>query len=94
MDAVCDGQEMLIPGIMEHIERAVSSGIASPYIPQTLVQLQAENRGLYYPDRKAAFSKGLINIQFVVEKMMFTSSKLTRSAGQCPHEQKSLAFPW
>ena len=33
VDAVCDGKEVLIPGIMEHVERAgIHSGIVLPYI--------------------------------------------------------------
>jgi carbamoyl-phosphate synthase large subunit len=35
VDAICDGQDYLIPGIMEHIERAgVHSGIPSPFTPR------------------------------------------------------------
>lgn len=69
VDAICDGEEFLIPGIMEHIERAgVHSGDSisvypsqnlSPYIKDTIVD---------YTGRlaRALKVKGLVNIQYVV----------------------------
>ncbi|MDD4569301.1 MAG: carbamoyl-phosphate synthase large subunit [Tepidanaerobacteraceae bacterium] len=70
VDAVCDGKEVLIPGIMEHIERAgIHSGDSIAVYPhQTLSEL-AVDRIIDYTTRIALklSVKGLINIQFVVE---------------------------
>ena len=50
MDAICDGEDFLIPGIMEHIERAgIHSGDSiSVYPPQNLTQkIKRHHCGLY-----------------------------------------------
>ena len=71
MDAVCDGQEVLIPGIMEHIERAgIHSGDSIAVYPHQTLSPTAVERIVDYTTRIAQrlSVKGLINIQFVVEK--------------------------
>ncbi len=69
VDAICDGEECLIPGIMEHIERAgVHSGDSIAVCPpQTLSEI-AKQRIVDYTQAiaKALKVRGLINIQFVV----------------------------
>ena len=71
VDAVCDGERVLIPGIMEHLERAgVHSGDSiAIYPPQTL---EAELKALLidYTEKLALKLqiKGLLNIQFVIKK--------------------------
>src|SRR5690606_9979035 len=68
VDAVCDGEDILIPGIMEHIERAgVHSGDSiSVYPPQTLSQDIVEKIIEYTKQLAISLNvKGLINIQFV-----------------------------
>ncbi|MFA0753252.1 MAG: hypothetical protein IMHGJWDQ_001023 [Candidatus Fervidibacter sp.] len=69
VDAICDGEECFIPGIMEHIERAgVHSGDSIAVCPpQTLSEI-AKQRIVDYTMAiaKALRVKGLINIQFVV----------------------------
>ncbi len=79
VDAVCDGREVLIPGIMEHIERAgVHSGDAMTVYPginltepeqQTLVQYSTEI-GLSLKIR------GLMNIQYVITRYPGEGSKV------------------
>ena len=69
VDAVCDGEDILIPGIMEHIERAgIHSGDSiSVYPAQSLTQRIIDMLEEY--TRRLARSlhvKGLINIQFIV----------------------------
>ncbi len=69
VDAVCDGTDILIPGIMEHIERAgVHSGDSiSVYPAQSLTQKTIDTLEEY--TRRLARSlhvKGMINIQFIV----------------------------
>lgn len=69
VDAICDGEECLIPGIMEHIERAgIHSGDSIAVCPpQTLSEI-AKQRIVDYTQAiaKALKVRGLINIQFVV----------------------------
>ncbi|MDR3552889.1 MAG: carbamoyl-phosphate synthase large subunit, partial [Clostridia bacterium] len=69
VDAICDGEEILIPGIMEHIERAgVHSGDSiSVYPPQTLTEREKATI-IEYTEKLSAALKivGLVNIQFVI----------------------------
>ena len=69
VDAICDGEDFLIPGIMEHIERAgVHSGDSiSVYPAQTLTE-RVKRVIVAYTERlaKALNVIGLVNIQYVV----------------------------
>lgn len=69
VDAVCDGEDVLIPGIMQHIERAgVHSGDSMAVYPaQSLTRAEVETV-VDYTRRigKALGVKGLMNIQFVI----------------------------
>lgn len=71
VDAICDGENVLIPGIMEHIERAgVHSGDSiAVYPPQNLAQKHIETL-VDYTTRlaKGLGIKGLMNIQYVISK--------------------------
>ncbi|MDI3547135.1 MAG: carbamoyl-phosphate synthase large subunit [Halanaerobiales bacterium] len=72
VDAIADGEEVLIPGIMEHIERAgVHSGDSMAVYPaQSLSKRVTEQLVIY--TRKIVSSmriKGLINIQFVIDEV-------------------------
>lgn len=70
VDAICDGKTVLIPGIMEHLERAgVHSGDSiAIYPPQTLAK-DLIDQLVDYTERIALGlnTKGLINIQFVIQ---------------------------
>ena len=69
VDAICDGKTVVIPGIMEHIERAgVHSGDSiAVYPPQTLTEKQIDTL-VDYTTRLAHGLEivGLLNIQFVI----------------------------
>lgn len=69
VDAICDGQNVLIPGIMEHIERAgVHSGDSiAVYPPQTLSE-DVKKTLVEYTERLARGLNivGLLNIQYVL----------------------------
>lgn len=71
VDGICDGEDVLIPGIMEHIERAgVHSGDSiTIYPPQTLDD-ETKNTIVDYTIRLAKALKivGLFNIQFVIDR--------------------------
>ncbi len=69
VDAVCDGSAVLIPGIMEHIERAgVHSGDSmAVYPPQTLTRDQRDAIVDYTTRMALALEiRGLMNVQFVI----------------------------
>lgn len=71
VDAICDGQNILIPGIMEHIEKAgVHSGDSYAVYPPQSISQKTKNE-LIEVTRKIALAldtKGLVNIQFVLKK--------------------------
>ena len=69
VDAVCDGQDILIPGIMEHIERAgVHSGDSISVYPAQSISQEIIDKIEEYTKRlaRALHVKGMINIQFIV----------------------------
>ncbi len=69
VDAVCDGEDILIPGIMEHIERAgIHSGDSISVYPAQSISAKAVETIELYTERlaRALHVRGLINIQFIV----------------------------
>ncbi len=71
IDAICDGEQVLIPGIMEHIERAgVHSGDSISVYPAPTISEQIKQTIIEYAKRigKGFCFKGLFNIQFIVDK--------------------------
>ena len=71
VDAICDGEDILIPGIMEHIERAgVHSGDSISVYPAQSISQEIIDTIEEYTKRlaRALHVKGMINIQFIVYK--------------------------
>jgi len=71
VDAVCDGDEVLIPGILEHIERAgVHSGDSFAVYPPITLSSEETQRVIEATRLIAGLVKavGLINIQFVIQE--------------------------
>ena len=69
VDAICDGNEVLIPGIMEHIERAgVHSGDSIAVYPPRNLSESVIKTIIDYTNRMALGLevKGMINIQYIV----------------------------
>ena len=69
VDAVCDGTDILIPGIMEHIERAgIHSGDSISVYPAKTISEKAKETIAEYTRRlaRALHVIGMINIQFIV----------------------------
>ena len=69
VDAICDGTDFLIPGIMEHIERAgVHSGDSISVYPAQTLSERTRRTIISYTERlaKALNVIGLVNIQYVV----------------------------
>ena len=92
VDAVCDGDDFLIPGIMEHIERAgVHSGDSiSVYPPQTLSE-NVKNKVVDYTGRlsKELGVMGLVNIQYVLyDGELFVIEVNPRSSRTVPYISK------
>ncbi len=70
VDAICDGDEVHIMGIMEHIEPAgVHSGDSSAVLPTYSLSVEAVNKMVAYTEKiaEALKIKGLINIQFAIK---------------------------
>lgn len=71
LDAICDGEDILIPGIMEHLERAgVHSGDSITMYPSQNISNEIKAKILEYTRKigTAIGIKGMINIQFIVYK--------------------------
>jgi carbamoyl-phosphate synthase large subunit len=72
IDAICDGEEVHIMGVMEHIEPAgIHSGDSSAVLPTYSLSVEAVNTMVDYTHKlaKALKIKGLINIQFAIKKV-------------------------
>ena len=97
VDAVCDGEEVLIPGIMEHVERAgVHSGDSiSVYPPQNLTPRMLKLISSYTKSlARALHVKGLINIQFIVyQDELFVIEVNPRSSRTIPYISKVTGIP-
>ena len=97
VDAVCDGEDILIPGIMEHIERAgIHSGDSiSVYPAQSLTQ-KAKDKIAEYTRRlaKSLHVIGLINIQFIVcGEDVYVIEVNPRSSRTVPYISKVTGIP-
>ena len=97
VDAICDGEDILIPGIMEHIERAgVHSGDSiSVYPAQTLTE-RVKKVIISYTERlaKALNVIGLVNIQYVVyNNQVYVIEVNPRSSRTVPYISKVTGVP-
>lgn len=97
VDAVCDGEEILIPGIMEHIERAgIHSGDSISVYPAQSIKPEVQDVLVDYT-RKLARSLhviGLINIQFIVyNDEVFVIEVNPRSSRTVPYISKVTGIP-
>ncbi|MFW6381679.1 MAG: ATP-grasp domain-containing protein, partial [Bacillota bacterium] len=71
VDAIADGEQVLIPGIMEHVERAgVHSGDSMAVYPAHNIERETRNRLLDYTKSivRDMNIRGLVNIQYVVDE--------------------------
>ncbi|RJG26056.1 carbamoyl-phosphate synthase large subunit [Paenibacillus thiaminolyticus] len=97
VDAICDGDTVLIPGIMEHVERAgVHSGDSiAVYPPQHLSQeLQQQVVDITIRIAKELKTIGLINIQFVIyQNQVYVIEVNPRSSRTVPFLSKVTNIP-
>ena len=97
VDAVCDGQDILIPGIMEHIERAgVHSGDSISVYPAQSLSDEIIDRIEEYTKRlaRALHVHGMINIQFIVyHDEVYVIEVNPRSSRTVPYISKVTGIP-
>ena len=97
VDAVCDGTDILIPGIMEHIERAgVHSGDSISVYPTQSISQHAKDTIVEYTKRLARSLHviGMINIQFIVcGEDVYVIEVNPRSSRTVPYISKVTGIP-
>ena len=97
VDAVSDGNDVLIPGIMEHIERAgVHSGDSIAVYPPITLSEEIRNTVVDYTVRmaRALKVKGIINVQYVVhENKLYVIEVNPRSSRTVPFLSKVTKVP-
>ncbi|WP_274651819.1 carbamoyl-phosphate synthase large subunit [Paenibacillus humicola] len=97
VDAICDGETVLIPGIMEHIERAgVHSGDSiAVYPPQSISEdLKKEMVDITIKIAKELRVVGLVNIQFVIfQDKVYVIEVNPRSSRTVPFLSKITNIP-
>lgn len=97
VDAVCDGTDILIPGIMEHIERTgVHSGDSISVYPAHTIGDDIKKKITDYTERlaQALHVVGLINIQFIVmNDEVYVIEVNPRSSRTVPYISKVTGIP-
>ena len=97
VDAVCDGEDILIPGIMEHIERAgIHSGDSISVYPARTISDSAKRTIEDYTKKlaKSLHVLGMINIQFIVcGEEVYVIEVNPRSSRTVPYISKVTGIP-
>ena len=97
VDAVCDGEDILIPGIMEHVERAgIHSGDSISVYPSQNISQKMQDVLVDYTEKlaKSLHVIGLINIQFIVYKEeVYVIEVNPRSSRTVPYISKVTGIP-
>ncbi len=97
VDAVCDGEDILIPGIMEHVERAgIHSGDSISVYPSQNVSRRVKVDIVNYTKKLANSLHviGLINIQFIIHnEKVYVIEVNPRSSRTVPYISKVTSLP-
>ncbi len=97
VDAICDGDEILIPGIMEHLERAgVHSGDSISVYPTQTIPARVKRQIVDYTEKlaKALHVIGLVNIQYVLyNNQLYVIEVNPRSSRTVPYISKVTGIP-
>ena len=98
VDAVCDGDDVWVAGIMEHIEPAgIHSGDSSAVLPTYSLSVEAVNQMVEHT-RKIAFAlniRGLINIQFAIKgDQVYVIEANPRASRTTPFIAKAYQVPY
>ncbi|WP_420460313.1 carbamoyl-phosphate synthase large subunit [Neolewinella sp.] len=95
IDAICDGEEVHIMGIMEHIEPAgIHSGDSSAVLPTYSLSVDAVNKMREYAE-KLAFAlkiKGLLNVQFAIKTDKETGEEIVYVIEANPRASRTTPF--
>ncbi|NLB36110.1 MAG: carbamoyl-phosphate synthase large subunit [Clostridiales bacterium] len=97
VDAICDGTDILIPGIMEHIDRAgIHSGDSISVYPAVTLSRKVQNTIVDYTRRLASALEvvGMMNIQFIVyRETVYIIEVNPRSSRTVPYISKVTGIP-
>ena len=97
VDAICDGKDILIPGVMEHIERAgVHSGDSISVYPAYSLSKEIIDTIEDYTEKlaRSLHVKGMINIQFIVcDGKVYVIEVNPRSSRTVPYISKVTGIP-
>ena len=97
VDAICDGTDILIPGIMEHIERTgIHSGDSISVYPAQSLTEGNKKTIVEYTEKlaRALHVKGMINIQFIVDgENVYIIEVNPRSSRTVPYISKVTGIP-
>ena len=97
VDAICDGEDVFIPGIMEHLESAgVHSGDSISIYPSKRISEEIKKKILEYTEKIAVALKvsGMINIQFIeFENELYVIEVNPRSSRTVPFISKVTGIP-
>lgn len=97
VDAICDGEKILIPGIMEHIERAgIHSGDSIAVYPAPNLNDAVKEKIVDYTEKLATAlsTKGLVNIQYIiVDNQIYVIEVNPRSSRTIPYISKVTGVP-
>jgi carbamoyl-phosphate synthase large subunit len=98
IDAICDGDEVHIMGIMEHIEPAgIHSGDSSAVLPTYSLSVDAVNKMVEHAKKlaKALDIRGLINIQFAIkDDKVYVIEANPRASRTTPFIAKAYQVPY
>ncbi len=97
VDAICDGENILIPGIMEHLERAgVHSGDSISVYPTITIKPKTVKQIIEYTEKlaKALNVLGMVNIQYVLyNDELYVIEVNPRSSRTVPYISKVTGIP-
>jgi carbamoyl-phosphate synthase large subunit len=97
VDAICDGEQVIIAGVMEHIEEAgIHSGDSTCVLPPIMVEFEVLERmkGFTHKLGKALRVIGLMNIQFAVQgDTVFVLEVNPRASRTVPYVSKATGVP-
>jgi len=98
IDAICDGEDVHIMGVMEHIEPAgIHSGDSSAVLPTYSISVEAVNTMVEYTKKlaKALKIRGLINIQFAIkDDNVYVIEANPRASRTTPFIAKAYKVPY
>jgi carbamoyl-phosphate synthase large subunit len=97
VDAICDGEQVIVAGVMEHVEEAgIHSGDSTCILPPIMIELELLERMKDFTQRlgKALHVVGLMNIQFAVQgECVYVLEVNPRASRTIPYVSKATGVP-